>query len=146
MQISTRSFLSLTSIGLFFAALLFLPVIAFAQPADNQTPAQEAKKLSAGACSQKASTNGLSAADAASCVKDNPIIKKLQTVINFLAIGVGVVATISIIFAGIQYITGGDNPQQLQNAKNRIIKTITAVIVFIFMWAILNWLLPGGRA
>ncbi len=78
------------------------------------------------------------------CVSTSPIIKLLKTFINFLAAGVGIVAVISLIIAGIQYSTAGDNPTATANAKKRIMNTVIGLLAFMFMWAFLQWLIPGG--
>lgn len=77
-------------------------------------------------------------------INTNPIIVLLKLVINFLAVGVGIVAAISIIVAGIQWSASRDNPQALQQAQNRMTNAVIGVLLFIFMYAILNFLVPGG--
>lgn len=81
--------------------------------------------------------------------KDNPdecsIGKQvLIPIINFLSILVGLVVTLAIVIAGIQYITANGNPQQVASAKGRIFNAILALMLFLFGWALLNWLIPGG--
>jgi len=75
---------------------------------------------------------------------DNPIVNDLQTVVNFLSAGVGIVVVGVIIVGGIQYITAGDNPQALTNAKQRIVNGLIAFMAFLLTFAFLNWLVPGG--
>jgi hypothetical protein len=69
------------------------------------------------------------------------IINLVITIMTYL---VGILATISIIIAGIQYTTGGDSPAQLAAAKNRILQTVIGLIIYAVMWMVLQWLLPGG--
>jgi multisubunit Na+/H+ antiporter MnhB subunit len=52
--------------------------------------------------------------------------------------------TFSLMFAGYQYMTARANAGQVTAAKNRIIMTIVALLLYIFMYAVLNWLIPGG--
>ena len=75
---------------------------------------------------------------------DNPIIRDLESLINFLSIGVGVVVITVIIIGGIQYMTAGGNPQAVSAAKSRIINALIALVAFIFTFAFLQWLVPGG--
>jgi hypothetical protein len=77
-------------------------------------------------------------------IQTNPIIVYLKAIINFLAVGVGLVAAISIVIAGFQFMTSRDNPQSVQSAIQRIWNSIIAIALFIFMYAILNFLVPGG--
>lgn len=74
----------------------------------------------------------------------NPIIVDLKKIIDIVAIGVSIVVIGSIIFAGIQYITAGDNTQTITAAKQRIFRSLFALLAFIFTWALLMWLIPGG--
>lgn len=74
---------------------------------------------------------------------DNPILSYLAGIINFLALGVPVVVVAAIIVGGIQYITAGGVPQKLEAARKRIINALIALVTFIFLYAILRWLVPG---
>lgn len=78
-----------------------------------------------------------------SSINDNPIIVYLKGIINFLAAGVGIVTVISIVISGIQYMTSQGNPQSLNSAKNRLFNAIVALLLFIFMYAVLNFVIPG---
>jgi hypothetical protein len=78
------------------------------------------------------------------CLKDNKLIKALNNIINVLAAGVGVAVTGSIIFGGIQYAAAGNNPNQVTAAKKRITDALIALIAFAFMYAFLQWIVPGG--
>lgn len=78
------------------------------------------------------------------CLKQNPIIKDLQLVVNFLSAGVGVIVVGVIILGGVQYATAGENPQRTANAKQRVINGLIALLAFIFTFAFLQWLIPGG--
>lgn len=74
----------------------------------------------------------------------NPIIKYLGIVINFLLAGVGIVVTMVIVIAGYQYMTSQGNPQSINAAKDKIFKAVISLIAYIFAWAIINWVVPGG--
>lgn len=74
----------------------------------------------------------------------SPITDLLFSLIRFLSDGVGLVIIGSIIFAGIQYTTAGGDPQNVAKAVKRIRSSITALIFFIFIYAILNYLIPAG--
>jgi hypothetical protein len=75
---------------------------------------------------------------------DNPIVTRAVTIINFLSIGVVFGVTGMIIVGGIQYVTAGGVPQRIESAKKRIISALIALFLYIFMYAILQWLIPGG--
>lgn len=57
---------------------------------------------------------------------------------------VGVAAVISIIVAGIQYSSSADDPGTVTKAKQRIFSTIIGLVAYIFLFAFLNYLVPGG--
>ncbi len=75
---------------------------------------------------------------------NSPIIDLLFSIIRFLSDGVGLVVIASIVYGGIQYTTAGGDPQNVAKAIKRIRSSITALIFFIFIYAILNYLLPAG--
>lgn len=77
-------------------------------------------------------------------VSDNPIYKRLIEIVNFLSVGVGIVASISVAYAGIQYLMSRGNPSATAAAISRIIHAAIAIFLYVFGWAILNWLIPGG--
>lgn len=80
----------------------------------------------------------------------NPIVEQLQTIVNFLSAGVGIVVVAMIVWGAIQYITagsdvaGGGKPSQVVVAKQTITNALVALLVFIFMYAFLQWFIPGG--
>lgn len=75
---------------------------------------------------------------------NNPIVKDINLVVNFLSIGVGVVVIAMIIIGGIQYSIAGDNPQAVSAAKQRIINALIALVAYLFIFSFLQWLIPGG--
>jgi hypothetical protein len=56
----------------------------------------------------------------------------------------GLVVAISIVAAGIQYASSASDPGKVAAAKKRLTAAIIALISYLFMFAFLNWLLPGG--
>jgi hypothetical protein len=68
----------------------------------------------------------------------------VQPAIDMLAGIVGVVVVISLIMGGIQYSTAEGDPQKSSKAKDRISKTIIALVAFFFFYAFMQFLIPGG--
>jgi hypothetical protein len=68
----------------------------------------------------------------------------LEPLINILAALVGVAATASIIFGGVQYASSGDDPSKVSQAKSRITNSLIALVSFFFLYVFLQWLIPGG--
>ncbi|MGC9031395.1 MAG: pilin, partial [Minisyncoccia bacterium] len=69
------------------------------------------------------------------------IVKYIQYIFNF-AILIAVIAAISsLIYGGFLYITSGDNPQQLTNAKSQIISAFLGLIIILsshLLFTVLN--------
>lgn len=74
----------------------------------------------------------------------SPIIDIIFAIIRFLSFGVGLIIVMSLVIAGIQYITSSGNPEATAKAISRIRATVIALILFIFAFAILNYLIPAG--
>lgn len=68
----------------------------------------------------------------------------INPIITFLSAAVGVVVVISIIYGSILYSSAGGDPQKVAAARARIRDSIIALIAFLFLWAFLQWLMPGG--
>lgn len=76
--------------------------------------------------------------------KGNAIIDALFAIIRILSIGVGILIIASMVFAGIQYTTSRGDPQATAKALARISNTFIALLIFLFAYAILNFLIPAG--
>jgi len=72
------------------------------------------------------------------------IDRLVQNVVDVMGAITGIVIVLSIIAGGIQYMTARDNSSQVAAAKNRIMMSILALVLFIFTYTILQWLVPGG--
>jgi hypothetical protein len=81
----------------------------------------------------------------ATTVQQNCIVTQyIKPGINFLSAGVGVVIITMIIIGAIQYSTSGGNPQGEADARKKIINALLAFLTYIFIYAFLNFLIPGG--
>ncbi|HYH75064.1 MAG TPA: hypothetical protein VD735_03815 [Candidatus Saccharimonadales bacterium] len=75
-----------------------------------------------------------------SCLFDryiNPLVALLSALVGIVVVG-------SVIFAGIQYSASAGDPGKAAAAKSRITNSLLALAAFIFMFAFLQWLIPGG--
>ncbi|MDO5343426.1 MAG: hypothetical protein Q4F02_00735 [Candidatus Saccharibacteria bacterium] len=72
------------------------------------------------------------------------IVEVIKTVIGILSVGVGILAVGTTILGGILYSMSGDNPEQLKRAKTIWMNTVIGLILFTFLVAITNFLVPGG--
>lgn len=78
------------------------------------------------------------------CLGSNPIVKDINLIVDVLAGLVGVVAVVMIVVGGIQYSLARNNPQATAGARTRILNAVIAMIAFMFIWALLQYLVPGG--
>lgn len=72
------------------------------------------------------------------------IVRYLVIFINILSAMVGIVVTAVIIIGGIQYSTSGGDPSKVSAAKKRIYNGVISLLAFIFSYAFLQWIVPGG--
>jgi hypothetical protein len=49
-----------------------------------------------------------------------------------------------IAVAGVQYTTSRDNPQAVQAAKQKIWNVLIGLLAFFFLYAFVQWIIPGG--
>jgi hypothetical protein len=74
----------------------------------------------------------------------NPIVDLLFAVTRFLSIAVGITVVGSIILGGIQYSASAGKPEATAKAVARISNSVLALIIYLLIFAILNWLVPSG--
>ncbi len=72
------------------------------------------------------------------------IVKYLFLLINTLSALVGIVVIGMIIIGGIEWSASNDNPQRVAAARSKIVNAVLALLVFIFTYAFLQWVVPGG--
>lgn len=72
------------------------------------------------------------------------IVSYVVDAINILSGLAGVVIVIMIAVGGLQYSASRDNPQATAAAKQKIINALLALLFFIFGFALLQYLVPGG--
>ncbi|MCA9338867.1 hypothetical protein KC939_00805 [Candidatus Saccharibacteria bacterium] len=87
---------------------------------------------------------GCDGADSESGGNDNPIFQVLFFIVNIVALGVGMVAVGGVIYGAILYTSAGDNGEQTKKGIHIIVNAVLGVTLFAFMYAILNFLVPGG--
>lgn len=68
-------------------------------------------------------------------------LKELLRLVNTL---IGAIIILAIIVSGIQYMISGGDPANVKKAKGHLTNAFTALILYMLMVAILNFLVPGG--
>lgn len=67
----------------------------------------------------------------------NPLVKLLTALI-------GVIVVISIVAGGIMYASAGGDANKVAAAKKRITNSLLALIMYLFLGAFLQYIVPGG--
>jgi len=68
----------------------------------------------------------------------------LISILNWLAVGVTLAVVAGIIYGAVLYTTSGGNQEQAHKSIGIIRNAVVALILYFAMWALLNWLVPGG--
>jgi hypothetical protein len=142
-----------------FAAVLIVFAITFTPPAPGapyETPHSDYELGKPLTCQQKLADgraqdeqcNTLpkptAHTDAAITAKDSSDSKYINPLIAGLINLVGIAATLSFAWGGIQYAIARDDPMLVSRARKRLALTTAALLMFLFLWALLQWLIPGG--
>lgn len=69
----------------------------------------------------------------------------IKLAINIFSVGIGVFVVIGIVVVGIQYITAGGNEEKTRKAKRRMFEIVLGALIYILLYAVLNWLTPLGQ-
>lgn len=76
--------------------------------------------------------------------KSNIIWVLLKWVVNIMLAGVAVLAVGGIIYGAILYTSAGGNQEQVKKAYTMFTNVAIGIVAFAAMFALLNWLVPGG--
>ncbi|MGH7218301.1 MAG: hypothetical protein ACREGE_02575 [Candidatus Microsaccharimonas sp.] len=68
----------------------------------------------------------------------------LLIVINIMTAGVGVLALAGIVYGAVLYTSAGGSPEQVKKAYTIFTNVVIGVVAFGGMYALLNFLIPGG--
>lgn len=68
----------------------------------------------------------------------------LKIALDILTVGIGILGVLGIVIVGIQYLTAGGNEEQTRKAKRRMFEIVIGLVAYVLLYALLNWLLPGG--
>ena len=68
----------------------------------------------------------------------------LFLVINILTAGIGVVAVGGIVYGSILYASAGGSADQVKKARTIIINVVIGIVAYALMYALLNFIVPGG--
>jgi hypothetical protein len=77
-------------------------------------------------------------------LETNPIMIYAFGILKILAGLVGLAAVGGFLWGGVLYITARANAGQVEKAKLVMINAVLGILLFVFMYAILNFIIPGG--
>ena len=77
-------------------------------------------------------------------IETNPIFTLLREAVKFLSGLIGVLAVIMFIAAGVVYASAGDSSDKVRQAKTMMTNTVIGIALYVFLVAIINFLVPGG--
>lgn len=74
----------------------------------------------------------------------NPVMSLILQVINFMAIGVGIIVVGGIVWGAMLYTTSNGDSGKSQQGITTIVNAVIGLLLFVFTYAIINYLVPGG--
>jgi len=77
-------------------------------------------------------------------INKNGLWAVLLQAINILTAGVGIAAIGGIVYGSISYTSAAGNAEQAKKAITIIKDVVLGLIAYIFMFALLNFIIPGG--
>lgn len=81
---------------------------------------------------------------AAAGLSGSPLGALLAIILNLMAIGAGIVAVGAFVFAGMVYASSRDDSSQVKKAKDIIKNTTVGLVLFAALYAIVQFIVPGG--
>lgn len=72
------------------------------------------------------------------------IINIIKQVIKILTAGVGVAAFGAVVYGAFLYTTSEGSPDKVKKAREVWMNTVIGLLMFAFMVAITNFIIPGG--
>ncbi len=82
--------------------------------------------------------------DGATDANETGLWAVLVLTINILTAGVGVLALAGLVYGAVMYTSAGGSPEQVKKAMDIFRNVVIGIVAFAGMWALLNFLIPGG--
>lgn len=77
-------------------------------------------------------------------VEESAVWQVLIFVLNIVTGIIGVVAVGGIVYGGMMYASAQDNASQVQEAVSIIRNVVIGIVMYVGMFALLQFLIPGG--
>ena len=72
------------------------------------------------------------------------IVELIRIVVRIMTAGIGILAVGAVVFGAVLYTSSGATPDNVKRAKNIWMNTVIGLLLFAFMAALMNFLVPGG--
>lgn len=142
-NIKTIVLVSATALSLLVGVMLGSPYPVYASNCPSgQT--EVSTNLTGNATPNSAGTYCVPQGNSQSGVQGSSIFALLVSFIKFLSVGVGIAVAGGIIYGGILFVTARGNSSQTQKGVTTIVNSVIGLLLYIFMFAILNFVIPGG--
>lgn len=77
-------------------------------------------------------------------IADDAIQKLIIDILNWALVGVGTVVVIFVVIGGIMYMTAAGSAERAKSGTKIIGNAILALVLYLLMISILNFIIPGG--
>lgn len=67
----------------------------------------------------------------------------IENIINLILWGVGLIAVVVIIIAGVMFMTAAGDPSKAKKAKDTILYAVVGLVIAILAYAIVNFVVSG---
>lgn len=136
------SFALILGIGSFLVA----PVALAAECGGVQTAIISCNESGKVTCADGSAPSNNRCADgsAPSPLDSNGVWGILKLAINIMTTGVGILAVGGIVYGSILYTSAGGSSEQTKKAMGIITNVVIGLVAYILMYAITNFLIPGG--
>lgn len=82
--------------------------------------------------------------DCGSRTGKDAIVELIRIVVRIMTAGIGILAVGAVVFGAVLYTSSGATPDNVKRAKNIWMNTVIGLLLFAFMAALMNFLVPGG--
>lgn len=77
-------------------------------------------------------------------IEKSGVMGILTVVVNIMAAAVGILAIGAFVYAGIVYASAADSQEKVKQARGIIFNTVIGLVLFIALYALVNFIVPGG--
>ena len=131
---------------IYTAVLSLVIMMSFGLAAVTASPAQalECSILPSDLCSEADKDPSDKNSDGKVDAKDSVVWDLLTLILNILTAGAAIAAVGGIVYGAVLYTSAGGSQEQVKKARGIFVNVAIGVVAFASMYALLQWLIPGG--